>query len=359
MSSLEDPVDGAMPQTGPAIPNFREDERQIGRYESMLDRRIRSFFVEHESSIRRNASEKRDELRDQLREAGDEWERRKAVAESTRESYRAQFPQHVRRTRIVPPSLVENVRSLGAANKLYGAAQEAWLAAEEASSKIRKLEHNEEQLDVELKKALERSPTVAKEITESEKWLAEIHAEEDLASAKARVDEIAAERRAYRARLDAGEVTEEEQRLRAFGERDIKDFAMPLDGILFFGAEQFGSRAYYLVRDLRKQLYALPYDRRLEPLFGGVYDIVSTGKEFQARKHLRHDTRLPFSALEHFQKCCEGDEAAQEAYREYQERVKQPRSFAAGAEHNETEAAAIALLADFVAKSGLTAAAVR
>ena len=145
----------------PAVPNFREDERLLARYATMLDRRKKAFFVEHESSVRRNASTKRDELGEQLEEAQAEWDRRKAVADQTREAYRAAYPQHVKKLRLVEPSGLENLRSMGAANKLYRAAEEAWRACEQATSTIRKLEHNESQLDVELEKALERAPTDA------------------------------------------------------------------------------------------------------------------------------------------------------------------------------------------------------
>ena len=334
----------------PAVPNFREDERIQARYASMLDRRIKAFFVEHESSIRQNAYAKRDELRDELNEANVEWERRKEAAEVARETYQKAYPQHVKKTRLVEPSAIENLRSLGAANKLYHAAQEAWRAAENATSNIRRIEHNENQLDIELKKALERAPIVSKEVTESEKWLAEIHAEEELATVKAKVDEINAEREVYAKRLAAGTVSDEERRLRAFAEQDIKHIQLPLDGIIFYRIDQFGPNAYFIIRDLRKQLYALPYDRRLEALLGGVYDIVGTGKEYKVRKSTRDNGRTPYSLLDHFVKCSDNEEAAQEASRRHQEWMKQSRMYSTMIECDEVEATVIQLLADVAAE---------
>ena len=178
----------------PAVPNFREDERIRARYDSMLQRRIKTHFVDHEGSIRRNASTKRDELRDELRDASEEWEDRKQKADVARDAYRKAYPHHVKKIHLNEPSVIENLKSRGAASKLYQAAKEAWQAAENAASNIRRLEHNENQLEIELEKALERAPAVSKDVTESEEWLAEIHAEEEMAAVKAKVDEILAER---------------------------------------------------------------------------------------------------------------------------------------------------------------------
>src|SRR5580698_2440333 len=88
----------------PAVPNFREDERVLARYKSMLERRIKDFANEHDNSVRRNASTKRDELQDDLAEANAEWERRNQVFEAAREVYRKGYPQHVKKTRLEEPS---------------------------------------------------------------------------------------------------------------------------------------------------------------------------------------------------------------------------------------------------------------
>jgi hypothetical protein len=344
----------SMPETSPenpsfvpAVPNFREDERIQVRYASMLQRRIKTHGVEHESSIRRNASTKRDELRDELDEANAEWTRRKEAADVAREAYRKAYPHHVKKTRLAQPSVLENVRSMGAANKLYHAAEEAWRAAESAASNIRRIEHNESQLEIELKKALERAPVLSKEVTESEEWLAEIHAEEELAVVKAKIDEIAAEREGYADRLAAGKVTPDELRLRAFAVEDVKHVSLPISGMMFYRVDQFGPNAYFIVRDLRKQLYALPYDGRLEKLLGGVYDISRAGKEFSVQPAMRDNGRAPLSLLDHFVKCSENAEAAQEAYNQHQEFIAQRRDFPTTSEGDEAEATAIRLLAEF------------
>jgi hypothetical protein len=343
VSAQEPPVE--RPPLDVAIPNFREDERVLARYESMLQRRIKTFGMEHESSIRRNASIKRDDLREELDRAQAEHERLSEIAAKTREAYRAAFPRHVKKTRLVEPSMMENVRSFGAAKKLYAAAHDAWAAAEHAMSSIRRLEHNESQLDVETQRALERAPQTIKDVTESEKWLAEIHAEDDLANVKSKVDEIVAERDAYAERLAAGRVGDDERRLRSFAQDGIKPIAVPARAIVFLRVERFGASSYLIARDLRKQLYALPYDRRLEPLLDGVYDIDKAENAVTARRSLRENGATLLTVREHFQHCCDNvDAAAQAAYEAHREFIKQPRALAPTSA-NDGEAAAIAALA--------------
>jgi hypothetical protein len=316
----------------------------------MLERRIKDFASEHDISVRRNASSKRDELSEELEEANAEWNKRNEASETAREAYRKAYPLHVKKTRLVEPTVVENLRSFGSANKLYHAAQEAWRSAEIAASNIRRIEHNENQVDIELQKALERAPQVVKEVTESEKWLAEIHADEELASVKAKVEEIVAERESYATRLAAGKVSNEELRLRAFGAEEIKKFPLPVSQVMFYRIDQFGPDAYFILRDTRKQLFALPYDRRLEPILDGVFDFTRNGKEFELRKSLQNNSPLPLSLLDHLKKCSDNEEAAQEAYRVHQEFAREKRMLATIESFDETETAAIELFAKFAAE---------
>jgi len=337
------------PALAPAVPNFREDERNLARYTSMIERRVKDFASEYDNSVRRNASAKRDELQEELEEANEEWSRRTEALEAAREAYRKLYPDHVKKTRVVEPSVIENMKSLGAANKLYHAAQDAWKAAENAASNIRRIEHNEPQVEIEMQKALERSPQVVKEVTTSEKWLAEIHQDEELASVKAKVDAINAERASYAERLAAGRVSNEELRLRTFGEGDVKKFQMPVSGVMFYRIDQFGPDAYLILRDTRKGLCALPYDRRLEKILGGVFDFTRNGKEFELRRALVPNSPLPLTLLEHFKKCSDSPEAAQEAYAAHHEFVREKRTLETTPvnELDDMETRAIELLVKF------------
>jgi hypothetical protein len=344
-STLEKPIEATSDE--PVIPNFREDERIQQRYASMIERRIKTFYMEHENSIRRNASNKRDDLREELDRAQEEYQRWEEAAETTREAYRAAFPHHVKKLRLDEPSVLENMKSLGAAKKLYWAADDARRALEHAASNVRRIEHNEEQLEIELQKALERHPEVAKDVTESERWLDEIHAEEELGAMKASVDAILLERQTFAERLASGKVGPDELRLRSFAEQGIKHVLMPLNGILFERLATFGDATYAIVCDTRKQRYALPYDPRLNPLFGTLVDIVKSGTEFAVTRTTRPNSPIPMSLLDFFMTLHDKNEAAaQAAWHAHTEFVKAPRP-AVATPADELEAKVIELLAAY------------
>ena len=349
MSTPENESTAPPEPQGPAIPNFRDDERARTRYATMLESRKKTFAREHESTIRNNVWAKRDELREELDKAGEEWERRKELAEAAKLTYGKAYPHHILKTRFAEPTGMENLKSFGAAAKLYNAAKDAWLAAAEAESAIRKIEHNENQLDVELQKALERAPQIVREVTESGKWLAEIHAEEEMANARARVGEVDAERAAYAKRLAAGQVSDDEKRLRAFGEADVRHVQLPLDGFVFVRTESYGPKNYAILRDVNGQQHYLPYDPRLEPLFLGVYEIARSGKELAARPYAPPNRREAFGLRDFFVKTAENEEAADEALREHHAWAKQRRMLPALTELDEVETQAIQLLTDYAA----------
>ena len=346
-STLEPPTD--LPAI--AVPNFREDDRLLTRYAAMIERRKKTFATDHVSSIRRNASTKRDDLREELENAQAELERAQASAGTTREAYRQAFPHHVKRTRLVEPTGMENLRSFGAANKLYRAAHDAWLAADRAASAIRKIEHNETQLDVELEKALLHAPEIIADVIASEKWLDEIHQEEEVASVRLLVDAIEAERESYANRLEAGTVSLEERRLRAFASAGIKHVPLAMNAVMFLRIERFDEAAYFVLRDMRKNLFALPYDRRLETILSGVYDVAQADGVVTVRPSANPNSGQPISLAAHFAACNDGDEAAAADLLAHRRFVNENRLLATMAERDDAEGAMLDAFATFAAGS--------
>jgi hypothetical protein len=344
-STLEPPTE----PTTIVVPNFREDERILSRYDAMIERRKKTFATDHVASIRRNVSTKRDELREELETAQAELERAQAVAAETREAYRAAFPHHVKRTRLAEPTGMENLRSFGAASKLYHAAHHAWLAAEHATSAIRRIEHNETQLDVELEKALANAPEIIADVIASDKWLAEIHLEEELAAVRLKVDLIEAERESYTKRFEAGEVSAEELRLRAFARSDVKHAAKTMTAVIFLRVERFESAAYFILRDARKGLFALPYDRRLETILDGVYDVAPNGEAIDVRPSVRASSGMAFTLAEHFAGCAADAEAAATEQLAHRRFVGENRLLTTMAERDDLEAAIIEAFAAYAA----------
>ncbi len=124
---------------------------------------------------------------------------------------------------------------------------------------------------------------------------------------------------------------------------------MPVSSVMFLRIDQFGPDAYLILRDTRKGLSALPYDRRLEKILDGVFDFTRNGKEFELRRALVPNSPLPLTLLEHFKKCSDTPEAAQEAYDAHQEFVHEKRSLETTPvnELDEMETKAIELLVKF------------
>jgi hypothetical protein len=175
----------------------------------------------------------------------------------------------------------------------------------------------EERLEVDLKRALAEAERTARESVGTPEWIERLASEDrDFATLKARVDAIAAERAAYTERLNAGHVSDAERRDRWFAEHDVHPISLPVTGIMFYRIVSFGSLAYFIVRDLKKQLFAIPYDARIEPIINGVFDIYRVGDGFEVRQCL-HPDKLPFTILNHFIACCDGqDMFGREAYRQ-------------------------------------------
>ena len=194
-------------------------------------------------------------------------------------------------------------------------------------------------------RAIERAPYLSKEVTTSTRWLNEIHAEEEMAAARAQVDAIKAERDAYAARLAAGNVPPEELALRSFAEHDVKPFQVPINGMAFLRIEQYGPLNYFVLQDLRKQQYRLPYDRRLEPLLEGLFDVVRVGKEFEIRPSMRPDGRTAIPLPEFFTKTTDSAEAAADALRTHAEFVRERRFLNTMTDVEELEAEALEKLA--------------
>jgi hypothetical protein len=139
-------------------------------------------------------------------------------------------------------------------------------------------------------------------------------------------------------------VSLDEVRLRSFAEADIRHVTLPIDGLLFYRIDQFESQTYFIMRDLRRQLYALPYDRRLEPILGGVFDIRRAGSGYEVRA--ARDARMArITVLDHFVACSENREAAEEDERVHRAFVRARRMLRTMAGGDETESTLIELLA--------------
>ncbi len=104
---------------------------------------------------------------------------------------------------------------------------------------------------------------------------------------------------------------------------------------MFYRLDVFGQLAYYILRDLKQRLYALPYDPRLDAIADGVFDIYRVGDGWDVRLRVQDD-KLPFTILHHFIACHGGEVAGKEAYRQQRAWMRsRPAARLTAADHSE------------------------
>jgi hypothetical protein len=330
------------------IPNFAEDARTLAHYRTSLDRRIKTYIADQEAEVRRVFAAKREALAAELAASESMLANRAENVQKALTAYRTRYPQRVVKSRAAKPSFMEWLMSFGGAARLHRACTDANSALIEAQTQLRRVGEKNEQLDTELARAVNAILEKAKQTTLSPEWLAELHHDRTLGELKVHADAITHERETYAKRLAAGQVPDTEQRDRAFAEDDIHHLEVPLTGFMFYRVVSYGKLTYFILRDLQKRLFALPYDPRLESIIDGVFDIYRVADKNDVKQRVHDDSKLPFTILNHFYTCCNNEEvAARAAYREQRNWMKPVRSFSASPVTDDLEREIIALLAEF------------
>jgi hypothetical protein len=288
-----------------AVPDFAADAKVVDDFEAEVKRLRAEHLAADERAVRENFAGRFEELQTGLQAIDDFVEERKHEAHQSLEKYRQRFPARMKHGRPAPPSFFDNLCSFGVAWRLYRSFMDATGQITYARIKQRKLRLEKNGLDNEVQTAVALSRLAAHQHTESPLWLVELADEDpDFRRLKDRHDAVVAEREDYAARLIEGNVSDEEQRDRFFAEQHVESLALPIAGFIFFRIVTFGELSYYILRDLKKQFYALPYDDRLEPVRDFVFDVFRIDDEtIEARQHLDPDTFRPTGLLEHFVAC--------------------------------------------------------
>jgi hypothetical protein len=330
------------------IPNFAEDARTQQHYKSSLERRIKAFHSEQETAVRRSFTAKKEALTAEVAAAEMMIANRVEAAQKAMAAYRLRYPNRIAKGRAVKPSFIEWLTSFGAATRLYRAVTDANSAVIEAQTNQRRVAHKLELIDSELGRALAAAEDKAKQTTASEEWLADLHRDRAMAELKTRVDAIEHERESYAKRLEAGRVSDDEKRDRTFAEQDIRPVDMPLTAVMFYRIDTYGTLSYFILRNLEKTLFALPYDPRLESIVDGVFDIYRVADSIDVRQRIHEESKLPFTILDHFYHCSDRqDIVARAAYREQRAWMKPERTLNATPCSLDLERDIIKLLAEF------------
>jgi hypothetical protein len=311
--------------SGPQIPDFEKDAQSIAAYDEARLRYERREASDAESKTRAAFQKKRDAIRAEIAVAASLLEERRIKAQKAMAIFASRYPHRVDRNKPLKPSFWESLLSFGSAGRLYRRAIQTAADATAAQSLRRRKEHDEEELEQQLKRAIYLQEESIKKRMESAEGTDAFHARPGIAALHKRVEEIKAERAAYRARLEKGEVAPLEQRDREFLERKIGHLEAPFAGATIVRVVRYGELSYYLLRDLERHLLYLPYDPRLEPLIENVFDVYRLADAFEAKLTRGADGR-PMPALQHYLTNYKDEEVARSEFRKARTALRTPRT---------------------------------
>jgi hypothetical protein len=310
---------------GPLIPDFDKDAASIAAYDEARLRYERREAGDAESRTRNSFTKKRDAIRAEIAVAASLLEEKRIKADKAFKTYAARYPHRVDRNKPVKPSVWESLLSLGSAGRMYNRAVTMAADAIAAQSLRRRKEHDEEELEQQLKRALYLQEDSIKKKLESPEGTTAFHARPGVAVLHKRVEEIKIERARYAQRLEKGEVPPAEQRDREFSERKISQLEAPFAGITIVRVTRYGNLTYFILRDLERKLYHLAYDPRLEPLIENVLDTYRIADAYEVRLAKGADGR-PMAVADHYAANYKDEEVARSEYRRARTQLRTPRT---------------------------------
>lgn len=311
--------------TGPVIPDFEKDAQSIAAYEDARVKYERREAGDAESRTRNSFAKKRDAIRAEIAVAASILDERKLKAEKAFKAYAGRYPHRVDRNKPMKPSFWESLFSFGMAGRMFNRAITTASEAIAAQSLRRRKEHDEEELEQQLKRALYLQEDAIKKKLEGAEGIAAFHARPGVAVLHKRVEEIKLERARYAQRLEKGEIPPNEQRDREFAERKISQLEAPFTGLTIVRVARYGSLSYFILRDLERKLYHLAYDARLEPLIENVIDVYRLADSFEAKLTRGNDGR-PMSVADHYATNYKDEEVARSEYRRARTALRTPRT---------------------------------
>lgn len=342
MSTSPPPTD----PNGPQIPDFEKDAASIAAYEEAKQRFERREASDAESKTRNSFAKKREAIRAEIAVAASLLEERRNKAQRALTAYAARYPKNMDRNKPLKPGLWQNLFSFGQAGRLFNSTVKTAADALQAQSLRRRKEHDEEELEVQLKRALYLQEESIKKKLESTEGIDAFHLRPGVSVLYKRVLEIKSERAHYAERLAKGAVPPTEQRDREFSERKISQLEAPFSNMIIARAARYGDFTYFLLRDNERRLFHLAYDPRLEPLIDSVFDVFRLADAFEAKVSRGSDGRA-MSMMDHFAQCYRDEEVARNEYRKQRQALRAPRDYPVQQVLDATEQQLIEILATF------------
>jgi hypothetical protein len=311
--------------SGPVIPDFEKDAQTLAAYDEARVRYERRESSDADSRTRAGFAKKREAIRAEIAVAGSLLEERRHKADNALRAYVTRYPHRIDRNRPVKPSFWESLLSFGSAGRLFNKTVTTAAEAVAAQSLRRRKEHDEEELEQQLKRALYLQEDALKKKLASPEGLEAFHQRPGVALLIKRVEEIKFERARYAQRLEHGEVAPGEQRDREFAERKIALLEAPFAGMTIVRVARYGSLAYFILRGLERKLFHLAYDPRLEPLIDNVFDVYRLADSYEAKLSRGADNR-PLAVAGHYAQNFKDEEVARVEYRRARTALRQPRT---------------------------------
>jgi hypothetical protein len=311
--------------SGSVIPDFEKDVRSIAAYQEARVRFERREVQDADSRTRAGFNKKRDAIRAEIAVAALLLEERRLKAEKALHQYAARYPHRLDKNKPLKPSIWESLLSFGSAGRMFNRTVMTAKDAVEAQSLRRRKEHDEEDLEQQLKRALYLQEDSIKKKLESPEGQTSFHQRPGVAVLYKRVEEIKVERARYAQRLEKGDVPPQEQRDREFAERKIMLIEAPFAGLTIVRVARYGSLTYFILRDLERKLYHLAYDPRLEPLIDNVLDVYRLADSYEVRLAKGLDGR-PMAVADHYAKHFKDEEVARSEYRRARTALRAPRT---------------------------------
>jgi hypothetical protein len=327
------------------IPDFDRDERDLNAYEDAKRRYQRQQISSAETAIQTSFAQKREQLQKEIKNARSFEDERRASALHTTRQYANSYPHHVDKRGVQPPSFWETLFSFGRAGRLYRAAFVAGEALEALRTAIRKREEALGALEGQLSRAIYLKEEQIKKTMETEAGINDFHERPEIKPIFLRTEKIHKERLDYQARLDRGDVTDEEQRDRGMAEFKLQFTELPIMGAIIAKVARFGGLTYFQLRDLEKKESLLSYDPRLDALRNAVFDVYSVAGTVAA-KIKRNDNGTAFRVADHFKACWRNQDKAEELYSAHRAALREDRGLAPMEPRNEAEAEIIERLAN-------------
>lgn len=329
------------------VPDFAADTAILTQYENSKRKYQADRIQAAQRGVEIEANKRRHRIAGAIKQAADLVTERQQRVKAATEEYAKRCPQRVKGNVVTGPSFMENLFSLWAAGRAFQALKKARLAYGDAVSHHRRAMNQEEIIARWVEKVLPQTLQTVREYVGSEKWIEEeFHKHPEIAQLLERKKAIEEERASYASRLEKGLVPPGEARDREMFARGVKPLPQVCTGLVIVELLDLAGHGYFILRDLDKNLYWLPYASGIEPLIDSVFDMYRIVDRYEA-KMTKAESGAPMKSIDHYIHCVGEPEAARAQWRKRCLALRADRTFKDTPVEDETMRRIIEVLTQF------------